>query len=66
MKPCDQNLVETLKIAEQMILLATKGYEEREDDSCGILYGVLLDAAFKIQELAEKEKLAHIKKGWWR
>lgn len=66
MKPCDQNLIETLKLTEQMIALATKGYEEREDDSCAILYGILLDAAFKIQELAEKEKLAHMKKGWWR
>ena len=65
MKPCDKNLKETLAISAKMIQLAFKGDAEREDTGCGILYGILLDSAYKIQSLAEKEKQAHIKKGWW-
>jgi hypothetical protein len=30
------------------------------------LYGVLRDSAYKIRRLAETEKGAHIKKGWWK
>jgi hypothetical protein len=49
-----------------MIELAKIGDAEREDIGCGILYGVLLDSAYKIKKLAEKEKENHIKKGWWK
>jgi hypothetical protein len=48
-----------------MIELATKGDAEREDIGCGILYGVLLDTAYKIKKMAEQEKTAHKRKGWW-
>ena len=49
-----------------MIGLAEKGNTDREDDGCGILYGVLLDSAYKIKRIAEAEKERHIKKGWWK
>jgi hypothetical protein len=49
-----------------MIELAGKGDVDREDVSCGILYGVILDSAYKIKKLAEEEKQAHVKKGWWK
>lgn len=49
-----------------MLNLADKGDAVREDDGCGILYGVVRDAAFKIRKLAEAERQAHIKKGWWK
>ncbi len=52
-------------MSAMMIKLAVKGDAEREDTGCGVLYGVVLDSAYKIQNLAEKEKDAHIKKGWW-
>ena len=48
-----------------MILLADKGDELREDVGCGILYGILRDAAYKIKKAAEAEKAAHVKKGDW-
>lgn len=66
MKRCDQNIKDTLNLVDQMIELAGKGAEDREDVSCGILYGVILDSAYKIKKLAEEEKQAHIKKGWWK
>ena len=59
-KPCDNNIVKTLELAEQMILLARKGDEEREDSGCGILYGI------KLRDLARKEQAAHKSKGWWK
>ncbi|MGD2150026.1 MAG: hypothetical protein PVJ20_06535 [Desulfobacterales bacterium] len=66
MKPCDKNIESTLQIAAKMIKLAEIGNEEREDTGCGILYGVLLDSAYKLQRLAEKEKENHLNKGWWK
>jgi hypothetical protein len=48
-----------------MIDLADKGDIEREDVGCGILYGILRDSAYKLKQLAEKEKTAHMEKGWW-
>jgi len=65
-KACDKNIQSTLRLADQMIELATKGYAEREDTACGILYGILLDSAYKMKKIAEKEKEAHMSKGWWK
>lgn len=65
MKKCDINIIQTLSLAEQMLKLAERGDEEREDTGCGIIYGMLRDSAYKIRQLAEKEKQAHVNKGWW-
>jgi hypothetical protein len=48
-----------------MIRVADEGDVDREDNGCGILYGVLRDSAYKVKKLAEQEKLKHIEKGWW-
>ena len=63
MKPCDENIKKTLKLAEVMLDLADKGDIVREDAGCGVLYGVLRDSGYKIRKLAEIEKEVHIKKG---
>jgi len=47
-----------------MLILADEGDAVREDAGCGVLYGVLRDAAYKIKQLAENEREAHIRKGW--
>ena len=65
MRPCDKSIKKTLGLVENMLDLADNGDAVREDSGCGILYGVLRDAAFKIKKLAEHEKKAHIQKGWW-
>jgi hypothetical protein len=49
-----------------MIELANQGDTDREDTGCGVLYGVLRDSAYKIRQLAEKEKGRHQAKGWWK
>ena len=66
MKPCDENIKKTLELVKDMISIAGEGDADREDDGCGILYGVLLDSAYKIKQFAESEKEKHIKKGWWK
>lgn len=48
-----------------MIWLADQGDADREDNGCGILYGVLRDSAYKLKKLAEEERVNHIRKGWW-
>ena len=64
-KPCDQNIKRTIQLTRKMIELADQGDADREDTGCGVLYGVLRDSAYKIQQLAEKEKERHQAKGWW-
>ena len=64
-KNCDKNIARTIDLAREMIALAQKGYEQQEDPGCGVLYGILLDSGYRLLDLAEKEKNAHIQKGWW-
>ena len=65
MRPCNRSLEETISLTEAMLALSEKGDMGREDDGCGILYGVLRDSAYKIRKMAESEKDAHKKKGKW-
>ncbi|MDY0164356.1 hypothetical protein [Desulfobotulus sp.] len=64
-KACNRNIEKTLLLAEEMLLLADQGDADREDAGCGILYGILRDAGYKLKQLAEKEKAAHVAKGAW-
>ena len=66
MKVCDRSIKKTFELVEDMLELADQGDAIREDTGCGVLYGVVKDSAFKIRKLAEAEKQAHIKKGWWQ
>ncbi len=66
MKPCDESIRETLDLVDNMLDLADRGDAVREDNVCGVLYSVLRDSSFKIKQLAEKEKMVHIEKGWWK
>lgn len=65
MRPCNLHIERTLSLVEEMIELADQGDADREDNGCGILYGVLRDSAYKLRQLAEDEKRNHIQKGWW-
>ena len=65
MKRCNHNIKKTLNLVDEMIKIADMGDIEREDNGCGILYGVLRDSAYKVKKLAEREKEKHIEKGWW-
>ncbi|UCG14883.1 MAG: hypothetical protein JSU72_07640 [Deltaproteobacteria bacterium] len=65
MRPCSEPIKKTLEIVNSMLDLADQGEAVREDVGCGILYAVLRDSAYKIKKLAEAEREAHAKKGWW-
>lgn len=65
MRKCDLNIKATLTLVQQMLDLADQGDDQREDSGCGILFGVIRDSAYKIRRLADKEREAHIRKGWW-
>ena len=64
MRRCDESIIKTLNLVEQMLELADQGDAAREDRGCGVLYGILRDSAYKIKQIAEAEREAHIKKGW--
>jgi len=66
MKQCDESIRKTIQLTKTMLDLADEGDEVREDTGCGVLFSVLRDSAYKIKQLAESEKEAHIRKGWWR
>jgi hypothetical protein len=66
MKACDESLKKTLELIRTMLRLADEGDAVREDAGCGVLYGVMRDAAYKLKQLAESEREAHIRKGGWR
>jgi hypothetical protein len=65
MRTCNRSLEETISLTDTMLALSEKGDIAREDDGCGILYGVLRDSAYKIKKMAEAERDAHKKKGKW-
>jgi hypothetical protein len=66
MKPCDKSIRKTLEMVKAMLEVADQGDAVREDTGCGVLYGVVRDSAYRIKKLAEAEKEAHMKKGWWK
>jgi hypothetical protein len=66
MEPCDKSIRKTLEMVKAMLEIADQGDAVREDTGCGVLYGVVRDSAYRIKKLAEVEKEAHIKKGWWK
>lgn len=66
MKPCDESIQKVIELADEMLIISDAGDAVREDTNCGVLYGVIRDSAFRIKRMAEAERDAHIKKGWWK
>jgi len=48
-----------------MLALADEGDRDRHDDSCGIIYGILRDMAYRLRKLAESECEQHRAAGKW-
>lgn len=59
MKDCNENILRTLQLAEELLELGQKGDEDREDDGCGVLFGIVRDAGYKIREQADRERKKH-------
>jgi hypothetical protein len=61
----NENLVRTLRLTREMLALADEGDRDRNDDSCGIIYGVLRDMAYRLRAMAESECAKHRRSGKW-
>jgi hypothetical protein len=65
MKPCNKNIVRVLDCCRELLFLADKGDMQRDDDGCGVLYGIVRDAAYKMKAEAEREREVHRRRGVW-
>ena len=63
--PCNRHILDALEVAAHLLELADDGDAVRQDDGCGVLYGVMRDAAYRIRREAERERDVHIAQGKW-
>jgi hypothetical protein len=61
----NQNIIKVLRLSRDMMVLADRGDEMRQDIGCGVLYGTLRDTAYKLRNLAEQEVEQHKRTGRW-
>jgi len=61
----NQNIIKVLRLSRDMMVLADRGDEMRQDIGCGVLYGTLRDTAYKLRALAEQEVEQHKRTGRW-
>lgn len=57
--PADENLLRLLRLTREMLALANQGDGQRQDPSCGVIYGLLRDSAYKLGSLARQESERH-------
>lgn len=65
MKPFNENLIQLVRLTREMLALADEGDLDRIDDSCGIIYGILRDSAYRLRKIAKEECQQHIEIGIW-
>lgn len=61
----NENLRRLKRLTNDMVALADEGDRSRDDPSCGILYGILRDTAYRLRKLTEQECEQHRKTGKW-
>lgn len=55
----NKNLFTALDFSGQLLAFANKADAVREDVGCGVLYGMIRDAAYKMRTMAESELKQH-------
>ncbi len=65
MQSFNENLRKLIQITREMLALADEGDRDRNDDSCGIIYGILRDTGYRLRKLAEQECEKHKKADKW-
>jgi hypothetical protein len=63
--PANANLKRILELTREMLALADEGDRDRDDDTCGIIYGILRDDAYRLRSLAEEECRKHAARKRW-
>ena len=66
MQQCNHNLNELISLSEKLIELSIQGDMDRDDSSCGVLYGIARDSAYRIIEGAQNEIEKHKNGGKWQ
>jgi hypothetical protein len=63
--PPNENLRRVIRLTHEMLALADEGDQYRDDASCGILYGLLRDSAYRLRRSAQEECERHKAAGKW-
>jgi hypothetical protein len=56
----DENLRRTIRLTREMLALADEGDRDRLDASCGVIYGLMRDMAYRLRKTAEAECARHL------
>ena len=65
MKPCNSNLIKVMDISRDLLSIAEKGDADRDDDGCGVLYGLVRDSGYNLIRHTLNEIEKHKKSGKW-
>ena len=57
--PVEKNLKSVIQLCYEMLEVADHGDKLRNDEGCGVVYGMLRDAAYKIRRMTEQELEKH-------
>ncbi|MBD3392939.1 MAG: hypothetical protein GF418_12610 [Chitinivibrionales bacterium] len=65
MRASNENIERAIDCARELLFLADKGDMQREDEECGVLFGIIRDTGYQIRRLAQKERERHRQRGTW-
>jgi hypothetical protein len=65
MRDCTKNIISVMRLCRDLLSCADRGDLQRNDASCGVLFGLVRDNAYKMFDLACRERKSHIAKGSW-
>lgn len=58
-----RNINGIINLSRKLLFWADRGDIQRTDDSCGVLFGMTRDCAYKMLGMALKERERHIRNG---
>ncbi len=64
-RPSTENLKRVQRLTREMLALADEGDRDRIDDTCGIVFGVLRDMAYRLRKMTDEEIERHRAAGRW-
>ncbi|NLP01798.1 MAG: hypothetical protein GX089_04825 [Fibrobacter sp.] len=61
----NREILRVQRLNRMLLSCADHGDLYRNDDSCGVLFGIVRDCAYRMLDLAEAEKRKHMERGGW-